>query len=247
LPAVGDTKRTSARTARARTAATKTTAKKQARPTANGSDNDSRQRVIKATIDCIVDLGYYQATSNEIARRAGVSWGVIQYYFGTRENLLVAVIEDACATTLAELEQVEIAGETTAEKLDSWMECVFAFYSQPGYIAILQILWDVLRRPGTAEESKRTLLQWQGDLQARQAELLAQVAGDRAVEHMQLMYSTTWGLAVAEAFGKSYADVLGTHAPLPRNELVEAFAVMIDRETPKRPTRRMAKKKTASR
>src|SRR3954447_12461962 len=50
--------------------------------------------VLDAAVACILERGFYRASSNEIARRAGVSWGVIQYHFGTREALMLAVLED---------------------------------------------------------------------------------------------------------------------------------------------------------
>ena len=58
-------------------------------------DSISRQRVIDAAIACILDQGFYRASSNAIAERAGVTWGVIQYHFGTREALMLAVLERA--------------------------------------------------------------------------------------------------------------------------------------------------------
>ena len=68
------------------------------------SDDSTRARVVDAAIACILDEGFYRASSNKIARRAGVTWGVIQYHFGTREALMVAVHErgldelDRCLT-----------------------------------------------------------------------------------------------------------------------------------------------------
>ena len=55
----------------------------------------TRARVIEAARGCISELGYHGASSNEIARRAGITWGVIQYHFGTRESVLLAVVDHA--------------------------------------------------------------------------------------------------------------------------------------------------------
>ena len=49
--------------------------------------------MLDATVECILELGYYQASSNAIARRAGVTWGTIQHQFGSREALLLEVIK----------------------------------------------------------------------------------------------------------------------------------------------------------
>ena len=57
------------------------------------NDESTRGRVVDAAIECILDEGFYRASSNKIAKRAGVTWGVIQYHFGTREALMLAVHE----------------------------------------------------------------------------------------------------------------------------------------------------------
>ena len=63
------------------------------RPAAKSAvDLATRERVIAAAVDSILERGFYRASSNEIARRAGVTWGVIQHHFGTREALMLAVL-----------------------------------------------------------------------------------------------------------------------------------------------------------
>jgi AcrR family transcriptional regulator len=55
----------------------------------NGADLSTRAKMLDAAVQCIVEEGFYRSSSNRIAARAGVSWGVIQHYFGTREKLLL--------------------------------------------------------------------------------------------------------------------------------------------------------------
>jgi DNA-binding NarL/FixJ family response regulator len=70
-----------------------TAAKREAaeRTASTNGDLAARERVIDATVSCILELGFYRASTNEIARRAGVTWGVIQHYFGTREALMLGL------------------------------------------------------------------------------------------------------------------------------------------------------------
>ena len=56
-------------------------------------DEQIRHALLNAAIASILERGYYRASSNEIARRADVTWGAIQYHFGTRVELLLAVLE----------------------------------------------------------------------------------------------------------------------------------------------------------
>ncbi|MCU1453644.1 MAG: regulatory protein TetR, partial [Acidimicrobiales bacterium] len=69
-------------------------ARKRASDGVGKNDQATRQVMIDAAVASILERGFYRASSNEIARRAGVTWGVIQHHFGTRESLMLAVLED---------------------------------------------------------------------------------------------------------------------------------------------------------
>src|SRR5580765_7574952 len=49
-----------------------------------------RRQLIDATIDAIADVGFAQASLGEIARRAGVSPGLVAHYFANKDGLLEA-------------------------------------------------------------------------------------------------------------------------------------------------------------
>src|SRR3979411_3068004 len=88
------------------------------RATRTHRDDAMRSRVIEAAVTCILERGFYRASSNEIARRAGVSWGVIQHYFGTREALMLAVLQDGSRRFETIVEGVDIDGDTVEERID---------------------------------------------------------------------------------------------------------------------------------
>ena len=54
----------------------------------------TRARVLTAAVESILAKGYYQTSSNEIARRAGGTWGTLQHQFGTREALLLELLNE---------------------------------------------------------------------------------------------------------------------------------------------------------
>src|SRR3954453_16025856 len=80
-------------------------------------DTTTVAKVIDAAVNCILEEGFYRASSNQIARRAGVTWGVIQYHFGTREGLLLAVFKRSADQLLHTLEHATITGDSTRERL----------------------------------------------------------------------------------------------------------------------------------
>lgn len=113
----------------------------------------SRQRMLAAAVDCILEKGYYKASSNEIARRAGVTWGVIQYHFRTRERLMLAVFEDACQKLIDHSRNTEIVGATVHDQLLSYFDYLMRFYGRPEYLAYMEISLNLARDPDTSAET----------------------------------------------------------------------------------------------
>ena len=56
---------------------------------------ETRERVMAAVVESIAEVGYPKTTANEIARRAGVTWGAVQHHFGDKDGILVAVLEES--------------------------------------------------------------------------------------------------------------------------------------------------------
>ena len=52
----------------------------------------TRSRVLKATIDCIFELGYALTTTDKVAARAKVSRGAMLHHFPTRKDLIAAAV-----------------------------------------------------------------------------------------------------------------------------------------------------------
>jgi AcrR family transcriptional regulator len=118
----------------------------------NDADSATRTRVVDAAVSAIVELGYYRASSNEIARRAGVSWGVIQHYFGTRERLLLAVFELG-QRELAQLAETGTIDSSTLEgRLEQLLDILALHYGTPSFLAYLQIQLNLGHDPDTSAE-----------------------------------------------------------------------------------------------
>ena len=111
------------------------------RPWADGES--TRARVIQAVTECILEKGYYQASSNDIARRAGVTWGTIQYQFESREELLLEVLNAAWNELREQIRSADISGDTLEARLESLLEVLATHYSRPEHLAHLQILLDL--------------------------------------------------------------------------------------------------------
>jgi AcrR family transcriptional regulator len=54
---------------------------------------ETRQRLLEATVECLFERGYVGMTTAEVAQRAGVSKGAQQYHFPKKEELAIAALQ----------------------------------------------------------------------------------------------------------------------------------------------------------
>jgi AcrR family transcriptional regulator len=191
---------------------------------------ETRKRVIQAAVDCIVDEGYYRASSNRIAERAGVSWGVIKHHFGTREKLLLAVLADRDAKLIATLNSSSIRGETVAERLKSFISQMFTFYRTPDYLAGLQITLNMGRDPETRAETAAALSEMSQIIPQRLHEVFSTVAlGDPRIEAdwltlFEIVRGLSIGLVIEDTIHAGFSGRPEDHADLLSEALVARYA-----------------------
>jgi AcrR family transcriptional regulator len=75
---------------------------------------DKAARIIEAMRMNVATRGIAGATFDQVAREAGVSRGLLHYYFGTKERLLLEVVRRECDLRNEQLEQ-SIAGASSPE------------------------------------------------------------------------------------------------------------------------------------
>src|SRR5215212_3098679 len=66
---------------------------------------DKVQRIVDAMRTCIASRGIAGATFEHVSREAGVSRGLLHYYFGTKERLLVEVVRRDSEIRIARLDE----------------------------------------------------------------------------------------------------------------------------------------------
>jgi TetR/AcrR family transcriptional regulator, regulator of cefoperazone and chloramphenicol sensitivity len=119
--------------------------------------DDTRARIIDETVRCIVDEGFTAATAKHVAERAGVTWGVIQYHFGDRNGLLMAVVDDGVAKLLDSLSAAEVSELPLRERIEVVVDTAWSCYSSPTSMAAFEILRAT--RGGHGESSPHHLLE----------------------------------------------------------------------------------------
>jgi AcrR family transcriptional regulator len=77
---------------------------------------EKAQRIVDAMRTCVGTRGATGATFDHVAREAGVSRGLLHYYFGTKERLLAEVVRRDCDLRMERL-SATAAGAESADAL----------------------------------------------------------------------------------------------------------------------------------
>lgn len=119
--------------------------------------DDTRARIIEETVRCIMEEGFAAATAKHVAERAGVTWGVIQYHFGDRNGLLMAVVDDGVARLVDSLSSADVSELPLRERIEVVVDTAWSCYSSPTSMAAFEILRAT--RGGAGASSRRHLLE----------------------------------------------------------------------------------------
>lgn len=85
-----------------------------------------RQQLIEATIDMIAARGYARTTLTDVARHAGLSHGLVNFHFQSKEKLLTETLKYLAEEYhLNWTTALEAAGPSPAEKLDALLRSDF--------------------------------------------------------------------------------------------------------------------------
>jgi AcrR family transcriptional regulator len=102
--------------------------------------DETRATIIAETVACILDEGFAAASAKHITERANVSWGVIQYHFGDRDQLLMAVVDEGFAGLQRCLAEVEIPSGPLRARVAAVVDAAWPAFSNPTSIAAQEIL-----------------------------------------------------------------------------------------------------------
>jgi AcrR family transcriptional regulator len=108
---------------------------------------DKAQRIVDAMRDSVASRGAAGSTFEHVAREAGVSRGLLHYYFGTKERLLVEVVRRDTELRVERLDE-RLA---PAKNIDDVIGALVAsltdmIENEPGFFLLLYELFSAGRR-----------------------------------------------------------------------------------------------------
>src|SRR5881394_721472 len=108
---------------------------------------EKAQRIVDAMRDSVAKRGAAGSTFEHVAREAGVSRGLLYYYFGTKERLLVEVVRRDAEIRVARLDEPLANAQTVDAVLDVLLASLTDLIdNEPAFFLLLYELFSAGRR-----------------------------------------------------------------------------------------------------
>lgn len=99
----------------------------------------TREKLIESTISLIRRGGLSAASAKRIAQGAGMTWGAAQHHFGSKEQILEAIVarsHDNFVTRFAEMD----ASQPFPERVGTFVDWMWDHYRSEVYLATIEII-----------------------------------------------------------------------------------------------------------
>jgi len=162
---------------------------------------DKAQRIVDAMRASVAKRGAAGSTFDHVAREAGVSRGLLHYYFGTKERLLVEVVRRDSEIRLAALAASLGDARTADDFIDAMVRSLEDLVGRdPGFVVLMHELFTLSRRNEEIAGELATLARVArtdiaASLEAKQAEGVVRL-GDEADAVAGVLLALADGLAL---------------------------------------------------
>ena len=164
---------------------------------------ETRRKLIEAAIEVLRESSYANLTIKKVTQRAGVTNGAMQHHFGSRDDLLLALMDAVYPVLQIPFEAIAAEGLTVEARVGKIVDLLWGIYSRPEYLAV----WDIaLGSRGDAALWPR-MQAYQKDIAARMSREFVALFADlrlppKEVERIfSLAVSYIRGVALQTMFG----------------------------------------------
>jgi len=177
----------------------------------------TRELLLDATVDCLVELGYARTSTNEICRRAGVSRGAQQHHFATKAELMANAIEHLVTKLLASMSEHPPASLPGPDRVAMGIDMLWQGYSGSLSTAVME-LWVAAR---TDPELRAAMHPIDKGLARQTSELFREMLGDQVAPDQPQKDMPLW-LTVNLIRGLALDAMLGGD-PVRRDQLLQEW------------------------
>lgn len=158
---------------------------------------EMQRRLLDATIRLLIERGYSNFRTADVAAKAKVSRGAMLHHYRTKDALIAAALEDLYHTTTAVSDRrLAQAGSTIT--LGDVLEDSQAYYYSDEFIAMIDLVMSAGRNRSLAEKIKRITYNYRQPLEERWTQRLSEqgLPFDVARDAVWLIQAVVRGLRI---------------------------------------------------
>ena len=197
-------------------------------PSKNGSRQEERSaatraRLLQATFDCLVELGYGRTSTPEILRRCGLSRGTMLHHYPTRSDLVAAAVGFVLQRQLAEFETAFSELPAEADRAAWAVERLWESFSGPSHYAWLELVVASRTDPTLRESVREVVTEFEEGVRRLYRDIFPRSGSIDAIYRQtpRFAFAVLTGLAVAGI----YQDDDRTHKGV---ESLKQLATLVD-------------------
>jgi len=119
--------------------------------TTTDAQREKRRRILRAAITVFARNGYHASKVSDVAAEAGVAYGLVYHYFGSKEQLLDTIFRRTWTNMLEAVEEVERSDASAREQIRAIAHIVLGGWQlDPDLIRVL--VREVARGPQLEQE-----------------------------------------------------------------------------------------------
>jgi len=107
----------------------------------------TRENLVNATISLIREGGFMAASSGRIAERADITWGAAQHHFGTKEDILDAILAQSYESFIVSMASPSLRTGSLEERVGKFIDRMWAHYQTDIYLVAIEILLATRANP----------------------------------------------------------------------------------------------------
>ena len=127
--------------------------KASARITERKSSEDKRRTILRAAVKVFAERGYHGCRIADVAREAGVAYGLVYHYFDNKEALLTSVFEESWRLFNEVVATVAESDDSLPEKLRQIVSVALDAYRAHPHATKVMVL-EIARSPFFLEEHR---------------------------------------------------------------------------------------------
>jgi AcrR family transcriptional regulator len=101
---------------------------------------ETQSVLVQAAVQLLATAGFAKTTTQSIAKQAGVTTGALHHHFPTKEDLMLAVLDQSAITVEAKLQEQTVAPFAGKASIRDIVDHLWQIYGQADYWAVWEII-----------------------------------------------------------------------------------------------------------